>query len=350
MFVRRSRRSPKSWAYFESSCLKTKRTDLKKKPSQRGSFKGAPVRVRVPATTANLGSGFDSAGLALGLYDDVVAQVVDEPGFSIDVHGEGQDAVPRDHKHLVARAMQRTFDVLDVNPMGVTLVCANRIPQSRGLGSSAAATCAGVMLAIELVPGAHTSLSPTDMVALAAEIEGHPDNVAACFSGGLTLVWQQSNGQDQATILESRSWPVLPSIRPLVMVPTTLSSTKKARSVLPEQVPLAAAVANLSRSALLVEAFTADPTLLMAATEDSIHQKYRAELMPKSLETLAMLRDMGLPAAISGAGPSLVAFVDAPDSTSFDSAVLRLKDVAGAKFEVLDLAVDSLGARVEPLD
>lgn len=308
------------------------------------------MRVRVPATSANLGSGFDSAGIALGLYDDVVAQVVDEPGFSIDVHGEGQDFVPRDHRHLVARAMQRTFDVLDVNPLGVALVCANRIPQSRGLGSSAAATCAGIMLAIELVPGAHAVLSTSDMVTLAAEIEGHPDNVAACFGGGLTLVWQKANGDDQATMVESRSWLALADVKPVVFVPTSIASTKKARSVLPAQVTMAAAVGNLSRSALLVEAFTKDPTLLFAATEDFLHQGHRADMMPKSFELLLKLRQAGLPAAVSGAGPSVVAFVPAAHGDLAGQHAELLSDLAASKFDVLELAFDTQGARVEPLE
>lgn len=304
----------------------------------------------MPATTANLGSGFDSAGLALSLYDDVVAQVVDEPGFSIDVHGEGQEAVPRDHRHLVARAMQRTFDVLDVNPLGVALVCANRIPQSRGLGSSAAATCAGILLATELVPGAQAVLSPSDMVALGAEIEGHPDNVAACFGGGFTLVWQQANGQDQATIVASRSWAALPAVAVLVFVPALLSSTKKARTLLPTQVPFSAAIANLARSALLVEAFTKEPGLLLSATEDFLHQSYRAELMPKSYEALMKLRQAGVPAAISGAGPSVVAFTANPMAGSFEHTVESLSELVGPKFEAFLLSVDPQGARVEALD
>lgn len=300
------------------------------------------MRVRVPASVANLGSGFDAAALAIEIFDDVVAQVVDEPGFSIDVHGEGQDFVPRDAKHLVARAMTRTFDVLDVSPLGVALVCANRIPHSRGLGSSAAATCAGVLLARELVPGAQTNLTLEDMIALGAEIEGHADNVAACFRGGLTVAWQQLNGDDRAAEIDSKSWAVSTQIAPMILVSTTTSSTKKARSALPTQVPLTAAAANLARSALLVEAFTRDPALLMTATDDFIHQAHRAELMADSFALMTRLREANVPAAIAGAGSSVIAFPEALDRP-------RVVEMAGGSFEALDVAVDASGARVEPL-
>jgi homoserine kinase len=289
-----------------------------------------------------LGSGFDCAGLALDLYDDVVAQVVDEPGFSVDIHGEGQDSVPRDHKNLVAQAMARTFDVLGVNPTGVTLVCANRIPHGKGLGSSAAATCAGVVLACELVPGASSKLTTDDLVSLGTELEGHPDNVAACLGGGLTLSWQNQNGDDQATTVKSRSWPVLTEIKPVLCLPATGNSTKKARSVLPESVPLKDAVSQAARSALLLAAFTQDASLLFSATEDFLHQRYRRELMPNSFEALTRLRAAGVAAAFSGAGPSLICLVGANEAQ-------KVGDLAGSGFETLALGVDMAGARVEPL-
>lgn len=314
----------------------------KKQPTQRGAFKSAPVRVRVPASSANLGSGFDSAGLALALYDDVVAQVVDEPGFSIDVHGEGQDSLPRDHHHLVAKAMSRTFDVLDVNPTGVALVCANRIPHGRGLGSSAAATCAGILLACELVPGADAKLDIGDLISLGAEIEGHPDNVAACLGGGFTIAWQHPNGDDSATTINSRSWPVLTEITPVICVPAEVSSTKKARSVLPESVSFTDATAQLARSSLLLAAFTQDPSLLFDATEDFLHQRHRAGISPKSFEALTRLRAAEIAASFSGSGPSLIALVGPNDSA-------KVAELVGPGFEVSALEVDLAGARVEPL-
>jgi len=314
----------------------------RKQPTQKGAFKSAPVRVRVPASSANLGSGFDCAGLSLGLYDDVVAQVVDEPGFAVDIHGEGQEGVPRDHRNLVAQAMARTFDVLGVSPTGVALVCANRIPHGKGLGSSAAATCAGMVLACELVPGADSKLSTSDLISLGSEIEGHPDNVAACLGGGLTLSWQNRNGDDQATTIASKSWPVLTEITPVICLPASANSTKKARSVLPESVPLKDAASQAARSALLLAAFTQDSSLLFAATQDFLHQRYRRELMPASFQALTRLRAAGVAAAFSGAGPSLICLVGANEAQ-------KVGDLAGPDFQTMALGVDLSGSRVEPL-
>ena len=258
------------------------------------SFRAAPVRIRVPATSANLGPGFDSFGLALGLYDDVIAQV-GEAGIHVDVAGEGADDVPRDKRNLVVRAMRAAFDRMGGQPRGIEVVCANRIPHGRGLGSSAAAIVAGVVAARELVLG---GLSDDDVLALCVELEGHPDNVAACLSGGLTVAY----GDGVVRL------PVDPSIAPVAFVPTSKSSTSKARRMLPETVPHADAVFNAGRTALLVEALGRRPDLLLAATEDRLHQQYRAEAMPRTATLVAALRDKGIPAVVSGAGPTVLAF------------------------------------------
>src|SRR5881398_120060 len=155
----------------------------------RSTFRAAPIRVRVPATSANLGPGFDAFGLALSLYDDVVVRVTDEPGLTVDVAGMGAATVARNARNLVVRAMRATFDRLGGRPSGLELVCANRIPHGRGLGSSAAAIVAGIVAARALVAGGAERLDDAAALALAAEIEGHPDNVAACLLGGLTLAW-----------------------------------------------------------------------------------------------------------------------------------------------------------------
>ena len=154
------------------------------------SFRAAPARVRVPATSANLGPGFDSFGLALALYDDVVVRVA-ESGLVVDVAGEGADDVRRDKRHLVVQAVRATFDVLGGQPRGLEVVCANHIPHGRGLGSSAAAIVAGIVGARELVLGGAERLPDDAMLRLAAELEGHPDNVAACLAGGFTMAWQE---------------------------------------------------------------------------------------------------------------------------------------------------------------
>jgi homoserine kinase len=275
--------------------------------ASRVAFRAAPVRVRVPATSANLGPGFDALGLALALYDDVVVRVADE-GLYVDVAGEGADSVPRTRRHLVVRALQAGFDALGGQPRGLEVVCANRIPHSRGLGSSAAAIVAGLTAARALALGGEETLDDDAVLALAAELEGHPDNVAACLLGGLTLAWTPAEGPAQAVRL-----PVSPALRPVVFVPTTTSSTAKARKLLPETVPHADAARNAARSALLVHALAAEPSLLLTATEDRLHQPYRAAAQTRTAGLVEALRADGVPAVVSGAGPSVLAFAGAAD-------------------------------------
>ncbi len=274
------------------------------------AFRGAPVRVRVPATSANLGPGFDALGLALALYDDVVVRVADE-GLYVDVAGEGADSVPRTRRHLVVRALQAGFDALGGQPRGLEVVCANRIPHGRGLGSSAAAIVAGLTAARALVLGGEDLLDDAALLALAAELEGHPDNVAACLLGGLTLAWTSSDGTARAVRL-----PVSPALRPVVFVPGTTSSTAKARRALPATVPHADAARNAGRSALLVHALAADPELLFTATEDRLHQQYRATAQPRTAGLVEALRADGVAAVVSGAGPSVLAFAGPADDLS----------------------------------
>jgi homoserine kinase len=276
--------------------------------ASRVAFRAAPVRVRVPATSANLGPGFDALGLALSLYDDVVVRVADE-GLFVDVAGEGADSVPRTRRHLVVRALQAGFDLLGGQPRGLEVVCANRIPHGRGLGSSAAAIVAGLAAARALVLGGADTLDDDALLALAAELEGHPDNVAACLLGGLTLAWTPADGPAQAVRL-----PVSPALRPVVFVPTTSASTARARKLLPETVPHADAARNAGRSALLVHALSVDPGLLLAATEDRLHQQYRAASQARTAGLVDALRADGVPAVVSGAGPSVLAFAGPTDN------------------------------------
>jgi len=271
----------------------------------RPSFRAAPVRVRVPATSANLGPGFDSIGLALAQYDDVVVRVADE-GLYVDVAGEGADKVPRTARHLVVRALRAGFDALGGQPRGLEVVCANRIPHARGLGSSAAAIVAGLVAARALVLGGEDDLEDVRLLALAADIEGHPDNVAACMLGGLTVAWADDAGQARAIRLEPAS-----ALRPVIFVPAATASTTRARKLLPEAVTHVDAARNAGRAALLVHALStpgADPGLLLAATEDWLHQQYRAPAMPRSVALMKTLRSAGVPAVVSGAGPTVLAF------------------------------------------
>ena len=267
-------------------------------------FVPATIRVRVPATSANLGPGFDAFGLALTRFDDVTARVT-TAGLRITVVGEGATQVPRDERHLVVRAMRTTFDRLGGQPAGLELECVNRIAHGRGLGSSAAAIVAGVELARALVPDGAQLLDEAAALALASEIEGHPDNVAACLLGGFTVAWTESGGA-RATRLR----PV--GVRPVLFIPATQSATVVARAALPLSVPHVDAAFNAGRAALLVIAMNGRPDLLMTATQDRLHQAYRAEAMPDSDALVGRLRQARIPAVVSGAGSSVLALTCSP--------------------------------------
>ena len=307
--------------------------------SRRGTgtaFRAAPIRVQVPATSANLGPGFDALGLALELYDDVVVRVTDEPGLTVDVAGMGAASVPRNGRHLVVRAMRAAFRELGAAPRGLEVVCANRIPHARGLGSSAAAIVAGIIAARALVVGGNERMDDDAVLALADQLEGHPDNVAACLRGGLTIAWREGAVPGVVQVAVS------PEIAPVAFVPGSGSSTKAARRMLPESVPHSDAARNSGRSALLVEALRARPDLLMPATEDALHQRYRAGAMPRSAELVERLRDGAIPAVISGAGPTVLALTT---RATRDDALTY----ARRGWTALPLDVDPDGARVVAL-
>lgn len=306
----------------------------------RPVFRAAPTRVRVPATSANLGPGFDAFGLALGLHDDLVAQVVDTPGIRVDIGGEGADTLPRDGKHLVAKIMRQAFDVLGGQPRGLEIVCANRIPHKRGLGSSAAAIVGALVLARALVVSGEEQLTDEALLQMACDIEGHPDNVAACLYGGFTIAWMDE-GHARAVTL-----PVHPEIAPIVMVPSTQSSTRRTRALLPAQVPHADAAFTAGRAGLLVHALTRDPDLLMAATDERLHQRQRREAYPRTVDAVDRLRAAGVPAVISGAGPTVLALVRQSD---LDSALATATQIARERFEVTALPVADAGAGVVAL-
>ncbi|MCX4687752.1 homoserine kinase [Kitasatospora purpeofusca] len=305
------------------------------------AFRAAAVRVRVPATSANLGPGFDAFGLALGLYDDVVVRVADS-GLSVDIAGEGAETLPRDERHLLVRSMRAAFDLLGGQPRGLEVVCANRIPHGRGLGSSSAAICAGIVAARAVTIGGPSALDDDALLALASELEGHPDNVAACLRGNFTVAWTEED-RARAIALEPSA-----EVVPVVFVPATEVLTETARGLLPRTVPLADAAANAGRSALLVEALTRRPDLLLAATEDRIHQDYRASAMPDSAALVAALRAENVPAVISGAGPTVLALTD-------EAGVQKVLDFAadhggnGPAFAAHRLELDRTGASVLPL-
>jgi homoserine kinase len=296
---------------------------------------GAPVRIRVPATSANLGPGFDALGLALTLYDEVEARVT-EGGLTIEVTGEGADLADAGENHLVVRAMRAAFGELGRQPPGLALRCVNRIPHGRGLGSSAAAIVAGILAARALAAKALATepSSPAAALPLATRLEGHPDNVAAALLGGLTIAWDT-----RAVRLEP-----LEAIRPVAIIAQDPVRTDVARGLLPDQVPHQDAAFNSGRSALLVAALTSSPEALLDATADRLHQDYRAKAMPATYDLVTRLRAAGVPAVVSGAGPSVLAFTGAVDQVTaiVDSTV----EETGTAWSISPLDVARHGASI----
>jgi homoserine kinase len=269
----------------------------------------------VPATSANLGPGFDALGLALGIHDLISARIADE-GVRVRVTGEGADSLPTDEGHLVASSAMAAFERLGGRPPGVEIDCVNAIPQARGLGSSSAAIVAGILAARGLVVGGAAAFDDSAVLRLAAEIEGHPDNVAPCIYGGFTIAWADADGA-RAVRLSPH-----PAVQPTVFVPAERGLTAAARAALPHEIPHADAAHSAGRAALLIHAMTSDPALLFAATEDRLHQQYRAVSMPASAALVTELRGAGVAAVVSGAGPSVLALT-APGMPGHDGLATR---------------------------
>ena len=335
------------------------------------------VRVRVPATSANLGPGFDALGLALTMYDEVDAWI-HPTGLSIEISGEGEDLADAGEEHLVVQAMRAAFALTGTQPPGIGLRCVNQIPHGRGLGSSAAAIVAGILAARALAAtdgqagdgqagdGTEsrpaTGTLPEDAVfRLATDLEGHPDNVAACLGGGLTIAWTVS-GRPYMVRLEP-----LPSISPVICVAPAPVRTEAARRLLPDLVPHQDAAANAGRSALLVAALTQLPVTspgagwpdgadaLFDATQDWLHQDYRSTAMPETDALVRRLRAEGIAAVVSGAGPSVLALLFGRESADYrhhlDSLGSIVKET-GIAWHISSLDVERHGARVlspEPL-
>lgn len=292
------------------------------------------VRVRVPASSANLGPGFDSLGLALGLYDDVEVSVAAD-GVRVEVDGEGAGRVPCDDAHLVVRAMRTAWNITGDAPPGISLRCRNAIPHSRGLGSSAAAAVAGAAAAVALV-GRDPQLEHDVILQVTAGMEGHADNAAASLLGGFVVAWETVG--NTAERFHAVRLDVHPDIHPVAFVAGTESLTATTRGLLPQHVPLVDAAFTGSRTALAVLAFTRFPELLLPATEDRIHQGYRRPAYPESADLVDALRAVGVPAAISGAGPTVLAL-------TADGIAPAGLDLHG--FTALPLPVDTVGATVE---
>jgi homoserine kinase len=303
------------------------------------TYKAQPVQVQVPASSANLGPGFDCLGLALNMHDRYMAQIMDEPGVDIDVTGEGSESVVTSDKNLVIKAMHKGFDFLGGRPRGIALRQLNVIPHGRGLGSSAAAIVGGLALSRALVLGGNERMSNEDMLNIANEMEGHPDNVSAAIFGGANLAWQES--QRGHVVAQSLNFEVDPRIGALAFVPSTELSTSKARKMLPESIPHSDAVKNSSNVAVLVQALQHRPDLLLGATEDYLHQSYRKDAMPNSFTLMTKLRKAGVAAFISGAGPTVLVL-----HTGGDAEAGELERAAGDKFQMIPLGISRTGVSV----
>lgn len=300
------------------------------------------VRVRVPATSANLGPGFDALGLALSLHDDVEVRALGSPEVVVEVTGEGAGEVPDDERHLVVQALRTALDHVGAPQSGVHLVCHNRIPHGRGLGSSAAAVVAGIAAARGLVSEPE-ALSDDVALALATQMEGHPDNAAPAIHGGATVAWSTAAGVGVAPLV------VHPDVAPVAIVPANRLSTSSARGVLPSTVPHADAAFQAGRAALLVEALGRRPDLLLDATADRLHQEYRRRVMPHSLALVDALRAAGVAAVVSGAGPTVLALARrTADGTDADAAIVTAFGPTLGGWRVLPLPVDAEGVRVTP--
>ncbi|MDO0975545.1 homoserine kinase [Mycolicibacterium frederiksbergense] len=272
---------------------------------------GLRARAVVAASSANLGPGFDSLGLALSLYDEIIVETTDS-GLIIEVEGQGAGQVPLTADHLVVRAIERGLAAAGLRVDGLNVQCRNVIPHSRGLGSSAAAVVGGLAVVNGFAAQSDSAeLTIDELVQLSSEFEGHPDNAAAAVLGGAVVSWTE-DGSTPARYDAARL-QLHPDIRLFPAIPETRSSTAATRGLLPEQVSHTDARFNLARAAMLVVALTQRPDLLLEATADRLHQGQRAPAMPASAEYLAMLRRCGVAAVLSGAGPAVIALTSGSD-------------------------------------
>ncbi|NPV70988.1 MAG: aspartate kinase [Firmicutes bacterium] len=295
------------------------------------------VNVRVPATSANMGPGFDALGIALNLYNYLEVEEGGE-GLNLEIGGEGESRLPRDERNLIVSSMRKVFERTGYRPKGLRIRATNNIPLTRGLGSSAAAIVAGLVAANEL---AGAALSTEDLLNLATEIEGHPDNVAPALLGGFVISTVES-GRVRYMRLE----PPLGS-NVLVVIPDKELRTEEARAVLPQQVPMEDAIFNISRAAALVGGLvTGRSEVLEWATEDRLHQQYRSGLAPELKDAIEAARRAGAKgAAVSGSGPSLLVFTDG-HASRVKAAILEVFTEKGVPCRIMELGLDLYGARL----
>lgn len=305
-------------------------------PEQRAAVRdGAWVRVSVPATSANLGPGYDCFGIALERRDEVLARRAVGEG-SVAVTGFGAGSVPLGPQNLVHRSAIRALAALDEEPFPLDLVCTNRIPHGGGQGSSAAAISSGLAVGRALAEHGERMSRP-DLLDIAAGVEGHPDNAAPAVLGGFTLSWTAESGR--TTVVRP---PVHPELSVVVFTADRGASTEMARTLLPDTVPHRDAAMNTRAAALLMYAITHEPDLLPDATHDWLHQRYRASAMRPTADLVGDLREEGYAATVSGAGPSVLVLLGPDARTRFD-----VRDWQRDGFEVDDLGVDTAGLVVE---
>jgi homoserine kinase len=297
------------------------------------------ARVRIPATTANCGPGFDTLGIACTLYNEVLLEMTETPNqIEIRVTGDGADSLPVNDRNLVLRSVRAVFEKAGKQPAGIRLVLSNNIPLSRGLGSSSAAIVGGVVAANAVLGG---KFSPDELLDLATKLEGHPDNVAPALLGGFTISVMQGG---QVVCLRL---PVPEELQLVVCIPDFRLSTNKARQAIPASVPHRDAVYNVSRTALLVGAMASGQIGYLAdALDDKLHQPYRAALIPGMMEVFAAGKAAGaLGVAMSGAGPSLMAYTTEKIDAIGEAMVQAFK-----KYDIssryLCLGIDYQGARI----
>ncbi len=296
------------------------------------------VRVRVPATTANLGPGFDALGLALDLWNETEFVRTEGSCLEVTIHGEGEGLLPTDEQNLIVASALQIFSLVGKSPAGLRIHCINRIPLTSGLGSSSAAMLAGMLGANALLD---EPFSRDEILHMAVENEGHPDNVVPAMLGGLVASAYQ-NGQ-----LIVRKLTVSP-MAITVVFPAFYFPTKTAREILPEYVSRRDAVFNLSRAVLVIKAFeTGDLALLGEVMEDALHQPYRLPLIPGAQEAMQAARRAGASAvALSGAGPSLIAFSGQPADPQIGLAMQQAFAQAGLSARIFALNISQSGASI----
>ena len=299
------------------------------------------VTVQVPASTANLGPGFDAIGLTIDLWNQASFKLIDE-GYVVQANGESADEVPKDETNFILESFFQLYRHLDEPlPRGVSVRCINRIPLASGMGSSTAAMLTG-LLAANAMLGA--PLDKFDLLDLATTIEGHPDNIAPALFGGLTI---GTIKDDQKVMMHQYLIPVMPI---LIVLPDVVLLTEDARALLPDMVPRKDAIFNHSRTPFLIEALrSGNLSLLAEATRDRLHQPYRFPKIPGARRALEVARETGaLAATLSGAGPGLFV-IPGQERRDIAAAMLQAFEESGVNARAFHLASSNHGASVSPL-